>query len=359
MSIKLTSRSFATKLSEIGIRKHEITKANTGTAKCFSVRPRGYAYPVGLNSLRVFGNVAANSTVTGGATTITQGAADSPTQNTTHVFTSSGQFNPGFTGTVEYFLVAGGGGGGFQIAGGGGGGGIIYTNDYPVIHGANVYITIGAGGASATRGANTLIEANTVASVLCHGGGQGGNGTGDGIPGVPGGCGGGSSRKRSAPTSGSGGLAVNPMPGPSYSIAYGSAGGRGSDTGNPDNNGQGGGGGGVGGTGGNASPTVGGVGGAGLDFVQSPDMTTPLHYCAGGGGGAWDGTGGGAGNPIAGAGSPGQPPAGAAAGNGTANRGGGAGGGGYGGNQPGGTGGSGFATIRYFSINETLFEYIL
>ena len=68
-----------------------------------------------------------------------------PSQNTTHVFTSSGQFNPGFTGTVEYFLVAGGGGGGFQIAGGGGGGGIIYTNNYPVIHGANVYVTIGGG----------------------------------------------------------------------------------------------------------------------------------------------------------------------------------------------------------------------
>ena len=45
--------------------------------------------------------------------------------------------------TVEYFLVAGGGGGGYQIAGGGGGGGIIYTNNYPVIHGANVYVTIG------------------------------------------------------------------------------------------------------------------------------------------------------------------------------------------------------------------------
>ena len=83
MSIKLTSRSFATKLSEIGIRKNEITKANTGTAKCFSVRPRGYAYPVGLNSEREFGNVAANSTVSGGATTITQGAADTTTQNTT------------------------------------------------------------------------------------------------------------------------------------------------------------------------------------------------------------------------------------------------------------------------------------
>jgi len=358
MSIKLASRSFATKLSEIGIRKHDIANSNTGTATCFSTRPKGFAFPNGLNTKRVFSNVASTSTVSLGVITITEGAAESVDQNTTHIFTSSGQFNPSFTGTLEYFLVAGGGGGGNQIAGGGGGGGVLYTNNYPVNAGANVYVTIGGGGISQTKGSDTKIEANTVSSVVCNGGGQGATGSGDGAAGGPGGSGGGSARKRSAPTAGAGGSSVNPQPAPTYSLFFGNAGGQGSNGGNPDNNGQGGGGGGAGSVGGSATPTKGGTGGTGLAFVQSPDMSTPINYSAGGGGGTWDapqGAGPG-GNPEAGSGSPGGP---LAAGSGVANRGNGGGGGGYSSNQAGGSGGSGFATIRYRSINQSDFQIFI
>jgi hypothetical protein len=359
MSIKLASRSFATKLSEIGIRKNEITKSNTGSATCFSVRPPGFAFPVGLNTRRVFSNVATNTT---GGTQTTVGSDGSPTQNTIHTFTTSDAFTPGFTGTLEYFLVAGGGGGGYQIAGGGGAGGILYRNNYPVSAGANCYITIGAGGAASApgpddnhRGGNTTIEVNGSASVLVHGGGKGGDGSGDADPGAPGGCGGGSARRRSAPTAGAGGTSVNPMSAPSYSLFYGNAGGRGSDSGNPDGNGQGGGGGGVGAVGGNAGPAAGGAGGAGLTLAYDEVSTT---YGGGGGGGVWEGTGtaGVGGSGIGGNGGPGAGPA--PGGNGTVNRGSGGGGGGYG-NSTAGAGASGYAVIRYFSISQSAFDIFI
>lgn len=296
-------------------------------------RPQNFKYPLGLLPNPAYGaNVA--ETTTGGSQ-IVDGPA-SPTQNAIHKFTTSGTFSSSFTGTVEYFIVAGGGGGGYQIAGGGGAGGVLYNNSYPVTS-TNYTITIGAGGNQATRGGNTHIG-----SIFAHGGGQGGSGTGDGVPGTPGGCGGGGARRRLAPSGGAGGLAVNPQPAPVYKDAYGNNGGVGSNNGNPDNNGQGAGGGGINGAGGNASPSAGGGGGAGLTFAFDGSSTA---YGGGGGGGVWGGTAGGGGSGIGGAGCPGGPTPG---GTGVVNRGSGGGGGGYG-NSTGGAGGSGYAVIKYIT----------
>ena len=96
-------------------------------------RPENFKYPIGLAPNPAYGANAATSTT--GGTQIIDGSG--PTQNAIHKFTSSGAFIPSFTGTVEYFLVAGGGGGGYQLAGGGGAGAILYTNDYPVTTSSN------------------------------------------------------------------------------------------------------------------------------------------------------------------------------------------------------------------------------
>ena len=74
-------------------------------------RPEGFEYPVGL-SFGVTGesgipttNVATNTT--GGTKTV-----DVTNSFAIHTYTTSGTFDPSFTGTVEYLVVAGGASGG-------------------------------------------------------------------------------------------------------------------------------------------------------------------------------------------------------------------------------------------------------
>ena len=91
--------------------------------KQFSVqtigRPEGYEYPTGLTPfLETTGitttNVAASTT--GG-----DQAVDTVNNFTTHTYTSSGTFDPSFSGTVQYLVVGGGGSGGAGGSGGGAG----------------------------------------------------------------------------------------------------------------------------------------------------------------------------------------------------------------------------------------------
>ena len=85
-------------------------------------RPEGFQYPIGLSTfVSVEGdplptrNVATNTT--GGTKTV-----DVTNNFTVHTFTTSGTFDPGFSGTVEYLVVAGGGAGASLYGAGGAGG---------------------------------------------------------------------------------------------------------------------------------------------------------------------------------------------------------------------------------------------
>jgi hypothetical protein len=206
--------------------------------------------------------------------------------------------------TITYVAVGGGGGG---LAGGGGGGKFVASTT-PAIPGTTVLtITIGAGGASASNGSDTVITG--IASAT--GGGAGLASGGAGV--VSGG------------TSGNGFLG-----------GTGYVGGTG---------GANGGGGGSNGTGGNAGPSggdqQGGVGGAGTETL----ITGTSQFLAGGGGGGAQGPGGagtnGGGNGWGqGAGSPSA---------GTPNTGGG--GGGY--IFSGANGGSGVVFLSMPTINYT------
>jgi hypothetical protein len=220
---------------------------------------------------------------------------------------------------ADLVIVAGGGGGGNDISGGGGAGGMIVKSDgYSLSIGASYTITLGAGGAQATSGSNSIAF-----GLVSIGGGKGGeyavNNAGSG---GSGGGGGGQSQPGAAGTSGQGN--------------NGGAGiyGGGSSAG--------GGGGGANATGGNAGYTSAGIGGNGGNGLATTISGSSITYAGGGGGGqrnfstsATGGTGGGGagGNSVNNQGQ-----------SGTANTGGGAGGHGSGGNNS--SGGSGIIVIK-------------
>ena len=64
---------------------------------------------------------------------------------------------------VEYLVVAGGGGGGAggtttQAGGGGGAGGYRTASEFSVTEGVSITVTVGAGGAQATNGTNSVFS---------------------------------------------------------------------------------------------------------------------------------------------------------------------------------------------------------
>ena len=238
-----------------------------------------------------------------------------------HTFNSSGTFAVSSIGTirdVEYLAIAGGGGG---ENGGGGAGGYLTATGLSIT--AQSYsVTVGAGGARDSAGANSIFS-----SITATGGGQGGNYSDAGSTGGSGGGGGWNTLNVVM----SGGSAT-------ASPSQGNAGGNSSGTGYA----NGGGGGGAGGIGvnGHATNGAGGTGGAGL----SSSITGSAVLRGGGGGGGVETSttqstashGGGAG----GQGTTGNNAA------GTANTGGGGGGGGHS-THVGKAGGSGVVIIRY------------
>ena len=250
-----------------------------------------------------------------------------------HVFTSSGTFTPARSLTCDYLVVAGGGPGGTSgISGGGGGAGGLRSTVTATGGGgslesalsltATAYtVTIGAGGAVATNGSNSVFG-----SITATGGGQGAAWTGNG---TAGGSGGGASQYAGT-TSGAGttnqGYRGGNYAG-SYSSPFGSPGGGGANaTGGDMGSGA-------------TQPTNGGNG------VAVSISGTSVTYAGGGGGGSYEtrssGGLGGSGGGGAGANGPGNGIA------GTANTGGGGGGeGGFGSTDP-GIGGSGIVIVRY------------
>lgn len=242
---------------------------------------------------------------------------------TIHTFLSSGTLTCASGGDVEYLVVAGGGGGGNYVGGGGGAGG-VRTGTLTVTAG-NKTVVVGAGGASATKGNDSIFD-----SITAVGGGAGG----------PANAGGGSGG------SGGGGGMYGAIPGPAGSA---------SPTGQGNNGGSGathcaGGGGGAGGVGANCVSDInGGNGGIGIASSISGSSVT---YAGGGGGGTYAVAGpiyltpGSGGSGIGGNGrflwASGYP--------GIVNTGSGGGGAGSedgGGDSPGGAGGSGIVIVSY------------
>lgn len=248
-----------------------------------------------------------------------------------HKFTSSGSFVVSSAGntlgsnTIEVLTVAGGGGGGSsttggaRTAGGGAGGGVLYSATHGVTAGTYT-VTVGAGGAADTAGANSVFD-----DLTAIGGGRGRSEYFTGTGSQNGGSGGGGA-----------GFSGSTNTGGSATAGQGNTGGTGSTT--ASHYGAGGGGGATG-VGGNGSGTNGGTGGTG--FTSSISGTSTV-YGAGGGGGSFDGgTPGAAGGATATAGV-----SGGTAGTATANSGSGGGGGGAT-SSTAGTGGHGADGVVY------------
>ena len=255
-----------------------------------------------------------------GGTTNTYGAYRS------HTYETDSNFVVPSSGNVDLWIVGGGGG---SSDGAGGGGGAREITSVAVT--AQTYaIDVGAGGAAATSGSNSIALGYTA-----NGGGRGGNWN---TAGTAGGSGGGGSGNASG--GGQPGGAGNT---PSTSPSQGASGGAGEHHSAASANGGGGGGGVDGVTGGNATNTTGGTGGAGTmnDFKTGSD----IQYGGGGGGGNFNSSvapvAGGAGGGGAGRGS-------SAGTDGTDGLGGG-GGGNYHNNGAYKTGGDGVVIIRYLT----------
>jgi hypothetical protein len=176
--------------------------------------------------------------------------------------------------SVQYLILAGGGGGGSTYYTGGGGAGGLRTGTSSVTAGTNYPVTGGgAGGAAGTSGTS-----NTWNSLLCDGGGYGGNNATN--QGANGGSGGGSSSGGVGPFAG----------GTATGNGTGNNGGSNGNGGSPYN---GGGGGGASSVGGDASKTGSGTAGSGGNGTASNISGVSLSYaCGGGGGNQTGGTGG-------------------------------------------------------------------
>ncbi|MGV3564214.1 MAG: glycine-rich domain-containing protein [Nocardioides sp.] len=211
------------------------------------------------------------------------------------VFTSSGTWTvpAGVTSLAHLLVVAGGGSGGGagSIGGGGGAGGVLYLEDVAVTPGADVTVTVGAGGAqiSSTPSPGNPGGNSAFGAIVATGGGRGGAGSGN--PAGSGGSGGG------------GGGQATILAGGSGTSGQGNAGGNGQDTASSGRI-RGGGGGGAGGAGQNAAS--GGAGGIGVDLgsVFGTDVGA-AGWFGGGGGGGRHGGGSGSG-PVGGQGGGGQ-----------------------------------------------------
>jgi len=125
-----------------------------------------------------------------------------------HTFLSSSTFTVNSLGSFDSLIIAGGGGGGASGGSGwqgghGGAGGYITTSGFSLnlALGSNT-VTVGAGGASANNGTNSVLGNQTAI-----GGGHGGQGDypGSGNPGNAGGSGGGGGQGYNSPGPGAGG----------------------------------------------------------------------------------------------------------------------------------------------------------
>jgi len=261
---------------------------------------------------------------------------------------------------LDVLVVAGGGTGGCQHGGGGGAGGLIFRPALPVTPGSTIPVTVGAGGTGMPGGPSLGYwspagtgQDSVFGSLTAKGGGIGPShqSVASGLPGQPGGCGGGGNSEPGGNPPGGTGTQPS-QPGESGTFGFGFPGGNGLN-GPGHGNWVGGGGGGAGAAGQGAPGPHGGNGGVGRAYSISGSSV----FYGGGGGGAQHGGavsgsqalggngGGGEGNRT-GHNSTNNFPGPRGAG-GVANRGGGAGGSASGGvtiTQP---GGSGIVIVRY------------
>lgn len=276
----------------------------------------GVASAYGYNNL---GRVSYGAATGGTSSSVTVGGIN----YTLLTFTTSGTLTVTRAGLFDFLIVGGGGGGqqgvfggGYEMGGGGGGGGSILSLTLYIT--ANIGVTVGAGGASATVGSNSYIG-NSISDYVAVESTGNARGNSEGTGG----------------TSHNGANSGIPL--------FAFTGGAGFQVGANQDNGGGGAGGGA--NGGAATSSVAGNGGAGYD--RSVFIGGSTSRIAGGGGGSirypltsGSGTGadggGNGGNYLT------------AGGNGTVNTGGGGGGGG---NTRGavaaGTGGSGIVYVRF------------
>jgi hypothetical protein len=253
-----------------------------------------------------------------------------------YITAGTGNITPNFTGTVNFLALAGGGGGGGQF-GGGGGAGEFLISSASVNSSTSYPLSVGAGGAGASPGANSGTKGGntTLFGSTLNGGGGGGGGSI--VTGGTGGSGGGGSG-----ASGGGGTFSNGGSSSKPAGGLGNNGGGGVSAASTD---AGGGGGGAGGVGQNGVDGTGGTGGVATSstFTGTGDS---LKYAGGGGGGQFQaGTGGlpgGCGFP-----SNGSPTTwGSIAGNGSI----GSGGGGGTNVATGGAGGTGLIILKFLSF---------
>lgn len=251
---------------------------------------------------------------------------------------------PAWVTTVEYLIVGGGGAGGSRAGGGGGAGGVL-TNSTHTLSGAQISVTVGAGGIGVNDDPGGDGGSTTFDGQTAIGGGGGGAAEGndnferngrDG--GSGGGSSGGASGDNSTPGSGTSGQGFNGGKGRNGNAIAASAGW------------PGGGGGGFSSVGETPSTNTGGSGGTG--FVSSISGAS-MCYSAGGGGGTQNVYFAGAAGSCsgvsssAGAGTSGNVNGNAA----VANSGSGGGGSGWSGgvnnDNPGGNGGSGIVIVKF------------
>jgi hypothetical protein len=189
---------------------------------------------------------------------------------TVHTFTTIGNstFRPTTTGQVEV-LVVGGGGGGYHPAtysGGGGAGSVLYSKFVPVIAGVGCTVTIGAGGAAAANGSQSVFyyvgPTAPGTNITASGGGFGNLAAGNGGSRPTGSGGGGGGSSNSGP-GGVGGTGAGVL---GFGFPGGNSGGVGPI--------GGGGGGGAGGAGTNGVNGVRGIGGPGLTYTISGSSVT-------------------------------------------------------------------------------------
>jgi hypothetical protein len=252
--------------------------------------------------------------------------------NDTVYFNQGSTVNTPNVASVSCLVIGGGGGGGSTIGGGGGAGGFVAVEDYLIMRGNTVTVTVGAGGLSdnASGAANAFAGVNsTFGDIISYGGGGGASWANN--PGFSGASSGGGA-------GGDGGFVA-----PTATIIQGQ-GSRGGLGGGPRVGGGGGGAGQYGFSGSTGEQKWSGNGGNGL---ISSITGTPTYYSGGGAGGVENGytthvsTGG-----LGGGGNMGYSSPGVA---GVANTGGGGGAGSNpgGANNYGGSGGSGVVIISY------------
>jgi len=334
--------TFKTAIGRYNVASKEVgvgvgTWRNTAAITSINLATNSTTYIAGstFNLYGIDAELSAQAKAYGGDTIVTDGSY------WYHTFLSSGTFTPTSTLSADVLVVAGGGGGG-NYGGGGGGGGYSEQTGRSCTTNTNYTVTIGAGGAGATRyntNGNIWLRgsngSNSVFDTITSNGGGGGGAASTVNTGAAGGSGGGGGA-----ANGAGGAANQGNSG--GATGYGFAGGNGlTDNVTYTNSG---GGGGAGAVGSNATSSSAGNGGNGRASSISGASVT---YAGGGGGGTDQnskgrGTGG-----TGGGGDGAQGASGSAGSNGTNNLGGGGGGGGSDSLNAGYNGGSGIVIIRY------------